>query len=171
MSAPAKCTLPASAINSPQSMAMNVVLPAPFGPMSAWIPAASMAKSMASFATRPPKRLVSPRTRSSGSSATASQQYDEDEQRPEDQHPVLGDLREDLFQHHVDQRTEQRPDQRALPAEDHHDHQQAGGKPVEHRRPDVRIHVGEQRAGKAADRAGKRVGGELVAGRGVAERL
>src|SRR5919109_3762847 len=116
ISTPEKCTLPASGMNSPQSCAMSVVLPAPFGPMSAWMPVASMARSIALLATTPPKRLVSPRTSSSGSSAMTPQQHHEKKQWPEDDHPVLGHLGQRLLQHHVDQRAKQRPNERALPA-------------------------------------------------------
>src|SRR5688572_11434294 len=117
MSAPPKRTLPASGINSPLSWAMKVVLPAPFGPMSACTPRAATLRSMASFATTPPKRLVSPLTESRASSATAAKQHDEHEQRSEHHHPVFGYLGQGLFQHHVQQRADQRPDQRALSAQ------------------------------------------------------
>src|SRR6185312_12817778 len=106
-SSPAKRIVPWSGCNSPMSWATKVVFPAPFGPMTAWSSPGSMASETLSVATRPPKRLVRPTTERSGSAtgalaalarqepedATARKQHDEDQDRPHDHLPVLGQAR------------------------------------------------------------------------------
>ena len=63
----------------------------------------------------------------------------------------------------IDDRADHRAEQRAHAAEDHHDHQIAGAGPVHHGRTDEIGVVGEQRAGKPADRAGNDEAGQPVA--------
>src|SRR5690242_11371587 len=58
---------PADGRRNPAMMANNVVLPAPFGPMSAVIRPAGASIEARSTARRPPKRLETFSTRSSGS--------------------------------------------------------------------------------------------------------
>src|SRR5690242_14955748 len=53
----------------PEIMLMNVVFPAPFGPMTQRMSPVPNAKSILSFATRPRKFLVSPWVRSSSAMA------------------------------------------------------------------------------------------------------
>src|SRR4051794_25254432 len=50
---------PESAFRTPEISPISVVLPAPFGPMSAWISPAWTSRPTASVATTPPKRLLS----------------------------------------------------------------------------------------------------------------
>src|SRR5437016_4347904 len=67
MSLPAKNTRPSSAARNPQTRLNRVVLPAPFGPMIACSRRGASARLTWSTATRPPKRLVSPSMRRTGS--------------------------------------------------------------------------------------------------------
>src|SRR6185369_1006143 len=97
---------------------MNVVLPAPFGPISACSSPRATAKSSRSVATRPPKRFCSPSTRSrmsatgrpplressnhAGNAVSGIQHYDQ-EHHADTQLPVLGIARQHLFEHEKDQ--------------------------------------------------------------------
>src|SRR5512144_2397242 len=98
---------------------MNVVLPAPFGPISACSSPRSTAKSSRSVATRPPKRFCSPSTRSSvsatgrpplgksgdhASDSVSRVQHDDQEHYTDTQLPVLGIARQHLFEHEKHQR-------------------------------------------------------------------
>src|SRR3954468_20664531 len=64
MSAPLKTMRPESVASTPAICAMSVVLPAPFGPMSAWTSPCAISSVTSSVATSPPKRLVTPRSSS-----------------------------------------------------------------------------------------------------------
>src|SRR5215831_7232877 len=67
MSSSCSRTLPASGFRSPAIMLNRVVLPAPFGPITAQISPSPTSKLMESTASRPPNRFVSCSTRSVGS--------------------------------------------------------------------------------------------------------
>src|SRR5437588_11989413 len=74
MSRPSKTTRPAVGVNRPVTLLKSVVLPAPFGPISANTSPRLMCRLTLSTATRPPKRLVrlvSSRTFSVGSGTRA----------------------------------------------------------------------------------------------------
>src|SRR5438132_507777 len=58
MSRPSKTTRPAVGVNRPVTLLKSVVLPAPFGPMSANTSPRLMCRLTLSTATSPPKRLV-----------------------------------------------------------------------------------------------------------------
>src|SRR5580704_12365943 len=58
---------PLPGVRNPLIIANKVVLPAPFGPMSAVIRPVSTSSETLSTASNPPKRLLTPSTRSSGS--------------------------------------------------------------------------------------------------------
>src|SRR5947207_10378726 len=132
MSPPAKLIVPASGVSSPASCATSVVLPAPFGPITAWTSPGSTASETSLVATSPPKRLVNPSVASSGSAmaprASAEdaeqppfrEQHDEDQQRPQHRLPMLGQARQHAFEDQIGRRAEYRPDQRGDAAEDHH---------------------------------------------------
>src|ERR671929_1191999 len=123
--------LPASELNSPASCPIKVVLPAPFGPITACSSLAPTSSVIASAAMIPPKRFDRPSTASSASltgcprdesvEAAAREQHDQQQQRPEDDLPVLGDARERLLEHQQRDGPEQRPEQRAHAAQHHHD--------------------------------------------------
>src|SRR5215471_2371631 len=99
MSRPAKRIEPESGGISPASCPISVVLPAPFGPMTACSSPASTASVMASEATTPPNRRVSPSTWRRGSAtaephehavdAAAREQHHEQQQGPEHDGPVF----------------------------------------------------------------------------------
>ena len=57
MSSPAKRIVPAFGAISPESWAIAVVLPAPFGPISAWISPSATSRFRLSVAVRPPEPL------------------------------------------------------------------------------------------------------------------
>src|SRR5437762_11783103 len=91
ISAPAKRMMPLSGFSSPESALISVVLPAPFGPMTAWISPGATDRDTSPVATRPPKRLVSPLVSSTGSAMPP---------RSDREEPVQASLRE---QHDQDQ--------------------------------------------------------------------
>src|SRR3990167_5877897 len=97
---PAKRIEPWSGRRSPESWLMKVVLPAPLGPITACVSPSRTSKSMPSQARRAPKLFESPRTSNSMSFITrsrndagepgAEEDHRQDEQRTEDDLPVLG---------------------------------------------------------------------------------
>src|SRR5438477_48293 len=133
-SSPAKRMRPASALSSPESCAMSVVLPAPLGPMSASVSLSATSRSTPSVATSPPNRLQSPRTASSGSAIArggARQQPvepapgvedDEDQQRSQDDLPVHRPRRQHVLEQQVGGGAEHGADERPHAAEDDHHH-------------------------------------------------
>src|SRR5262249_31362568 len=64
MEARSKRISPESGLKNPEMSAKRVVLPAPFGPMTAEIDPPGTASEIASVAQRPPKRLVTAMTSS-----------------------------------------------------------------------------------------------------------
>src|SRR2546421_5139105 len=93
MSSPAKRIVPASGRRLPASWLMKVVLPAPFGPITACVSPSATSKWMASLARSAPKFLVRPRASSIGfvehaGEAAAEENDREDEERAEDHLPV-----------------------------------------------------------------------------------
>src|SRR3569833_3649936 len=62
MSLPSRAIVPAVGARKPDSMLKKVVLPAPFGPMTAKRLPSGTSRSISLLATRPSKRLVRPRT-------------------------------------------------------------------------------------------------------------
>src|SRR5262245_10794814 len=118
MSRPSKRTAPESGAISPVSCPINVLLPAPFGPMMACSSPGGMASEMPSEARTPPKRLVRLSIASSASAtartlqetvdAAARKQHDQEEQRPEYDLPVFRDFHRDLRLHET---RRQQPDQ------------------------------------------------------------
>src|SRR5437016_14511708 len=122
MSCPSKRTQPALGAISPVSWPISVVLPAPFGPMTACSSPGTISSMMLSEATTPPNVLVRPSTRSSGSAMAgareqavdpaAGEQHDEQEQRTDDDRPVFGDPGQRLLEHQQRDRADHRPDHR-----------------------------------------------------------
>src|SRR5262245_8592583 len=112
---------------------MSVVLPAPFGPMIAWVSPSSTSRSIRSDAVSAPKVFVSPRIWSSGSAIARAprqeaeesaprEEDDDDEERPEDDLPVGGPRREQVLEEQQHGGADDRAGERAHPAEDHHEH-------------------------------------------------
>src|SRR3954466_4059041 len=94
MSSPAKAMRPASGRRLPASWPMKVVLPAPFGPITACVSPSATSKSMPSLARSAPNCFVSARTSSIGlvehaGEAALEEDHREDEQRAEHDLPVL----------------------------------------------------------------------------------
>src|SRR5215813_11533483 len=98
---------PESGTSWPLSCAINVVLPAPFGPMTACSSPSGMPSVRSSVATMPPKRFARLSTRSNSAMASLPEQTidsaprKEDhkkKQRTEDDLPVFGDAREHFLQ-------------------------------------------------------------------------
>src|SRR5262245_16624962 len=107
-----------------------MVLPAPLGPITACSSPSGMAIARLSVATMPPKRLdrFSTRSRSAMANlseqtidAAAPEQHDQQQQRPEDDLPVLGDPREHLLEDQQRHRAEQWAEDGAHAAEHDHD--------------------------------------------------
>src|SRR5919197_336483 len=65
-SSPSRTIVPEVGRKKPANALNSVVFPAPFGPINPRISSAASVKLTSSFATSPPKRLVSPRTSRSG---------------------------------------------------------------------------------------------------------
>src|SRR3954471_22473522 len=95
MSSPAKRMRPESGRRLPASWAMNVVLPAPFGPMIACVSPSATARLTPSVARSAPKVFCRLSPTSSGlvnQAGEAAEKEDprHEEQRAEDALPVLG---------------------------------------------------------------------------------
>src|SRR5712691_3215877 len=155
MFSPAKMTCPAFGFSTLVIKLKKVDLPAPLGPMTARISPGSTVMSMSSTATRAPKRRTSPLHSSNGIGcllaagrigdlgprleATGQDapdalrgEHDEgDEYRSEDERPKIGDLRELMLEEHEEHAAEDRANQRAGPAHDHHDEDAARDEPEE----------------------------------------
>src|ERR1041385_2857215 len=132
MSSLAKTMRPASGRRSPASWPMNVVLPAPFGPMTACVSPSRTSKSIASLARSAPKLFVRPRTSSMENSGKAAleENHRQHEQRSRDPLPVLGPALEDLLCDEEHEGAEHRTRRAGHAAEDHHEHQVAGLHPA-----------------------------------------
>src|SRR5689334_25444286 len=94
-SSPAKAMRPPSGRRLPASWPMKVVLPAPFGPITACVSPSATSKSMPSLARSAPNCFVSPRTSSIGfvehaGEAALEENHRKHEQRAQDDLPVLG---------------------------------------------------------------------------------
>src|SRR5262245_62409472 len=127
MSAPAKRTVPESGRRFPASWLINVVLPAPFGPITACVSPSATSKSMPSLARSAPNCLVSPRTSSIGlvehARETALEEDDrEHEQRAEHHLPVLGPALEQLLDEEQREGADDRPGGAGHAAQDDHEH-------------------------------------------------
>src|ERR1041385_7473353 len=122
-------------------MTLNSVdLPAPLGPITARTSPTSTARSTASTATSPPNRRESERHSSSGTGrplgargrftlrvfpyqapdALGRQQHEGDEHGAEDERPELGDFRQLVLQDEKENSADDRADQGAGAAHDHH---------------------------------------------------
>src|SRR4051794_37760413 len=134
-SSPAKTMRPASGRRLPASWPMNVVLPAPFGPMMACVSPSRTSNSMPSVARSAPKFLVSLWTSSIGlvedpCESAAEEDHRKDQQRPHQDLPVLDPaLRlqaeqrlQDFLAEEEGEGADDRPRGRRHAAEDHHEH-------------------------------------------------
>src|SRR5438105_11592560 len=129
MSAPAKRIAPESGFSSPESWPIRVVLPAPLGPITAWISPGMMDNETLPVATRPPKRFVRPAVSSSASAIAPPrerkdpvepglrEQHDQDQDRSEHRLPMLGQAGQHVYEVQDRIGAKHRPDQGAGPAD------------------------------------------------------
>src|SRR6185295_9812029 len=120
MSSPANRMRPESGCSIPESWLISVVLPAPFGPITACVSPSRTSRSTPSVACRAPKALRSPRISSSGSAivflprkqagkTALREQHHQHQNRPEDDLPVLGKRGKNVFKDQQREGPEQRP--------------------------------------------------------------
>ena len=176
MSSPANTMRPAFGVWKPEIRLNSVVLPAPFGPMTAVTPPSATSRSMASTATRPPNRRVTPCSDSSvmrlpprdirlPSAGEPLRRVDQqqDEARAIDQVLIVLEAAKDLRQQADDHRAEDRAADGADAADIEHREGQHDHVQPEHFGADELDHMHEQRARE------RRIGGrdqerrELVA--------
>src|SRR5262245_4910112 len=176
-STPAKTIRPASGAISPQIWLISVVLPAPFGPISACSSPGCTSKLTASVARRPPNLLLSASTRSTGSGTAeparqlaretdqaAAREHDEEHQKwAEDHLPMLGAIGQPLLEQQEGRGADDRAMQAPDAAEQHHDDELAGPVPRHIGGAHEIGGVGEQEARQAAERSRDRIGDELEA--------
>src|SRR6185312_1818571 len=186
-SRPRKRMVPESAARPPVSWLTSVVLPAPLGPIRAWISPCFTSIDTLSVASSPPKRFTSRSVTSRASVMAEAQQRgdaalgverDDHQQGAEHDLPVFAPALvqeveaglERFLQHEEGERAVQRPESHADAAQhDHHD-QVARLHPRHHGRRDVGAFVGEEDATEAAERAGDQAGGQAVAENREAQR-
>src|SRR5437773_5972484 len=159
MSSPAKRTRPRSGSRLPASWLIRVVLPAPFGPMIAWVSPSRISRSTSSLARSAPKLFLKPRTSSrvlfilaeeQSREAAPQEKHRQHQERPEDQLPVLSPARKSVLDQQERKGAEHRPgDARHAPKYDH-EHKLARARPVHELRGEVRSVVDEQRPGEPA---------------------
>src|SRR6266850_2285620 len=93
MSAPLKRMRPVSVGSTPEIWPMSVVLPAPFGPISACTSPRTTSRVTSSVATTPPKRFETPRSSSMGflqqSGDALRRQHHDGEQHDADGEPAM----------------------------------------------------------------------------------
>src|SRR5258708_9714271 len=108
MSSPAKRTRPRSGRRSPASWLISVVLPAPFGPMMAWVSPSRISRLTSSHARSAPKLLVRPLTSSrilfilaeeQSREAAPEEEHRQHQERPEHQLPALPPPRTPALDH------------------------------------------------------------------------
>src|SRR3981081_3487315 len=154
MSSPAKRTRPRSGRRSPASWLISVVLPAPFGPMMAWVSPSRISRLTSSHASSAPKLLVRPLTSSrilfilaeeQSREAAPEEEHREHQQRPDDQLPVPGPARESVLDQEQRKGAEHRPGDAPHAAEDHHEHELARARPVHELGREVRGVADEKR--------------------------
>src|SRR5882757_4624141 len=159
MSSPAKRTRPRSGRRSPASWLISVVLPAPFGPMMAWVSPSRISRLTPSHASSAPKLLVRPLTSSrilfipaeeQSREAAPQEKHRQHQERPEDQLPVLRPARERVLHQEQRKGAEHRSgDARHAPEYDH-EHKLARARPVHELGRQVGGMVDEQRSGEPA---------------------
>src|ERR1041385_8288221 len=134
MSSPAKAMRPASGASSPEIWLMSVVLPAPFGPITACSSPGPTSNVTSSVTRRPPKFLLRFSMRSTASATehppqplryanepAAGEHRDQHQQRPEDHLPVLGQAGQPFLGKEERSRADDCAVERTDAAEDHHD--------------------------------------------------
>src|SRR3954470_5550649 len=173
---PANAMRPASGTIRPEIWLIKVVLPAPFGPITA-CSSPGITSSVTSSVTRsPPKFLLKFSMRSTGSATNhppqplgdadqpaAREHGDQHQQWPENHLPVLGEAREPFLSEQECGRADDCPVKGTHTAEDHHDEQVARALPRHVGGADEVGRVAEQESGKARNNAGDHIHDELEA--------
>src|SRR3954453_4498058 len=139
---PANAMRPASGTIRPEIWLIKVVLPAPFGPITACSSPGITSRVTSSVTRKPPKFFERFAMRKTGSAtddspqplgdadqAAAREHREQHEQRPENHLPVLVQAREPFLGEQERGRADDRAGERAHAAEDHHDEQVAGALP------------------------------------------
>src|SRR5262245_7655077 len=194
MSSPAEMTPLALGSSALVSMIQVVDVPAPFGPMTARISPRSTVRSTSSTATSAPNRRTSRLHSSSGTGrllaavrvgrlrlgAGPAREHAPDalrrendeghEDRAEDERPQIGHLGELMLEEDEGHAAEDRADQRARSAHDHHDEDAARGEPEEQFGRGEAGKGGVERAREPAEAVSEHDGRDLVRARVVAER-
>src|SRR5260221_11306591 len=138
MSSPAKRTRPRSGRRLPASWLISVVLPAPFGPMMAWVSPSRTSRLTSSHASSAPKLFARPLTSSSilfipaeekSPEAAPQEKHRQHQQRPEDQLPVLRPTRDSVLDQQEREGAEHLPGGARNAPDDHHEHQLARARP------------------------------------------
>src|SRR6187455_667683 len=176
--------VPPVGLRSPESRLTKVVLPAPFGPITAWISPVTSSSDTSFTAASPPKRFDSAVVRSATSvivvlrrdardqrlDAARDGEHNRDDDQAFGELPVLGEALQVFFQPHHHDGADQRPGDAALSAE--HDHHQRDRRlvPAEHLRRDEAELRRREVAGDAGERAGDDERREAYAVDGEAER-
>src|SRR5882762_8194669 len=166
MSSPAKRTRPRSGSRLPASWLIRVVLPAPFGPMMAWVSPSRTSRSTSSLARSAPKLFLKPRTSSrvlfilaeeQSREAAPQEKHRQQQERPENQLPVLRPTRKRILDEQQGEGAEHRPgDARHAPEYDH-EHELARARPIHELDALGRAHVhGHTRGHGEHRRAGAR---------------
>src|SRR3954451_19052423 len=163
--------LPPSGASKPEIWLISVVLPAPFGPITACNSPGRTSSVTLSVTRSPPKFLVRPSISSTGSATAHPPQLrhksdqsagrehrDQDQQRPEYDLPVLGDAGQPFLGEQKRGRAEDRTVEGSHAAEDHHDEKITGALPRHVGGTDEIGRVGEQKSGESADDAGDHIG-------------
>src|SRR5687767_4040334 len=145
---------------------MRVVLPAPFGPISAWISPAQRSRLTLSVAFSAPKlfrrfrmaRMVSAMAsfpRQQADKPPARKQDDAKQDKAEEELPTLGEAAENGFEQHEKHGAGNRSEQPARAAQNDEHNEFARHLPGEHRGADEAIEIGKQRAGESGHHGGE----------------
>src|SRR6185437_14764790 len=143
MFSPSNVTLPAVGGKKPLMRLKKVVLPAPFGPITARSSPAFMSNVTPSTAFNVPKWRDTLSIRKNVDPAGAGlaiedaehafreQEHDEHEEQADEGHPVFGHARQIVLSDDEDDHPEQRPKEAAHASEHDHDHEVAGQDPMQ----------------------------------------
>src|SRR6056297_1763488 len=164
-SRPAKLTWPASGLRAPQIWAIRVDLPAPLGPITAWISPGRRSRLTSSQARTAPKDLLNPLVVRMGSvmrhpparqkpdDATPCEEHDQKKEKAEPDMPERADSAQHMFERDEERRPRHRPVKPPDSAEDHEDHDLAAHLPGEHAGAHEAVEIGKERAREPGNRA------------------
>src|SRR5260221_12034625 len=162
MYAAAERTPPRSGRRSAASWLISVVLPAPFGPMMAWVSPSRISRLTPSHASSAPKLLVRPLTSSrvlfilaeeQSREAALEEEHRQHQERPQDELPVRSPARERVLDQEQRKGAEHRSGDARHASEYDHEHKLARARPVHELGREVGGVVDEERPGEPAHRA------------------